>query len=387
MGDFGVTKDKWVCPNDRELSLRAKLKVGWSVKTNSNNYNKPDQLNDSEQEVIMNVIKRAEVLDKVEQERVGRLVERLDNMKKNAMGNGSTQCILCADEFGLLGASPLLCNDCKKAVCTKCGVDTLSAQKEPLWLCKICAETRETWKKSGAWFYKGLPKYVLPGKKNEPSKYSSAPSTPSRNAEYNTGSPVRPYNSWLQSKGRSGSERECTDSSDDEIKSSRFMKRGTARKPYVEPGDSLDSPAGSPYSVAPPEPSSQGPSPTHLYSPTPDSPRSPHRDPSDKSPGYEISPTYGKDRRVDSGERSHTPTASGSFWYKPNSRRETLEDDEYADRTYRGPSRRDCHHSPSNRHRQIIQNREEEPFEEKPSPEESSKKRNRFYKYKKRKKH
>ena len=48
----------------------------------------------------------------------------------------------------------------------------------------------------------------------------------------------------------------------------------------------MDSPA-SPYSFAPPEPSSQGPSPTHLYSPSPDSPRSPHRDPSDKSPGYE----------------------------------------------------------------------------------------------------
>ncbi|GFQ79623.1 hypothetical protein TNCT_501871, partial [Trichonephila clavata] len=23
MGDFGVARDKWVCPNDRELSLRA----------------------------------------------------------------------------------------------------------------------------------------------------------------------------------------------------------------------------------------------------------------------------------------------------------------------------------------------------------------------------
>ena len=41
------------------------------MKTNSNNYNKPDQLNDAEQEVIMNVIKKAEMLDKVEQERVG----------------------------------------------------------------------------------------------------------------------------------------------------------------------------------------------------------------------------------------------------------------------------------------------------------------------------
>lgn len=45
-----------------------------------------------------------------------RLVEKLDNMKKNAIGNGSTQCILCGDEFGLLGASPTYCDDCKKVI-------------------------------------------------------------------------------------------------------------------------------------------------------------------------------------------------------------------------------------------------------------------------------
>lgn len=43
-----------------------------------------------------------------------RLVERVENMKKNAMGNGQTQCILCGDEFGLLGASPTYCDDCRK---------------------------------------------------------------------------------------------------------------------------------------------------------------------------------------------------------------------------------------------------------------------------------
>jgi len=37
------------------------------------------------------------------------------------------------------------------------------AQKQ--FLCRICAETREMWKKSGAWFFKGMPKYILPEKK------------------------------------------------------------------------------------------------------------------------------------------------------------------------------------------------------------------------------
>nr|XP_008513001.1 PREDICTED: LOW QUALITY PROTEIN: rab effector Noc2-like [Equus przewalskii] len=47
-------------------------------------------------------------------------------------------------------------------VCTKCGIEASPGQKRPLWLCKICSEQREVWKRSGAWFYKGLPKYILP---------------------------------------------------------------------------------------------------------------------------------------------------------------------------------------------------------------------------------
>ena len=70
-------------------------------------------------------------------------------------------------------ARSLLCADCHKAVCTKCGVHcaTLApgtapqhpdtAAKETAWLCKICAESRELWKKSGAWFFKGMPKPEL----------------------------------------------------------------------------------------------------------------------------------------------------------------------------------------------------------------------------------
>ncbi|XP_070184114.1 rab effector Noc2-like [Littorina saxatilis] len=106
-------------------------------------FQRGENLSLEEQEQIMRVINKAEYLDHVEQERIGRLVEKLDNMKKNAIGNGTTQCILCGDEFGLLGASPTYCDDCKKAVCSKCGVDTFNCNKQPLWLCKICAETRE----------------------------------------------------------------------------------------------------------------------------------------------------------------------------------------------------------------------------------------------------
>lgn len=92
-----------------------------------------------------------------------RLVERVDNMKRNVMGATPNACTLCGDRFGLIfeklglfGAKCFLCHDCKNAVCQKCGIESPSTtKKENIWLCKICAETREMWKKSNAWFFKG----------------------------------------------------------------------------------------------------------------------------------------------------------------------------------------------------------------------------------------
>lgn len=43
-----------------------------------------------------------------------RLVERLENMRKNAMGNGLSQCLLCGELLGLLGSTSVFCQDCKK---------------------------------------------------------------------------------------------------------------------------------------------------------------------------------------------------------------------------------------------------------------------------------
>ncbi|XP_071502025.1 rabphilin-3A-like [Diadema antillarum] len=170
MGEFGGgnSVDRWTCPNDRQLALRAKLGTGWSFHTNSSKkFQKSEGLNRDEQDTILKVIEKAEKLEVSEQERIGRLVDKLDNMKKNSLGNGTTQCILCGDEFGLLGASPMTCYDCYKAVCSKCGVDTTNSFKQPILLCKICSETRELWKRSGAWFFKSLPKYTIPEKKSD----------------------------------------------------------------------------------------------------------------------------------------------------------------------------------------------------------------------------
>ncbi|XP_068766021.1 rab effector Noc2 isoform X10 [Struthio camelus] len=141
---FGSGASRWVCPNDRQLALRAKLRTGWSVRTfQTEKQRKTQALSPQELEVILDVIRKAEKLDVAEQQRVGRLVERLENMRKNAMGNGLSQCLLCGELLGLLGSTSVFCQDCKKKVCTKCGIETLGPQKRPLWLCKICSEQRE----------------------------------------------------------------------------------------------------------------------------------------------------------------------------------------------------------------------------------------------------
>ncbi|XP_070305439.1 double C2-like domain-containing protein alpha isoform X3 [Salvelinus sp. IW2-2015] len=165
---FGKGNDQWVCPNDRQLALRAKLQTGWSVHTfRTDRQRKSQMLEQQEVEIILSVIRRAEQLEQIEQLRIGRLVERLDNMKKSALGNGLSQCLLCGEVLGLLGTPSVFCQDCCKKACTKCGIETQCSQKTTQWLCKICSEHREVWKRSGAWFYKALPNYVRPGKEGQ----------------------------------------------------------------------------------------------------------------------------------------------------------------------------------------------------------------------------
>ncbi|XP_062071716.1 rab effector Noc2 isoform X3 [Lepus europaeus] len=131
---FGSGSDQWVCPNDRQLALRAKLQTGWSVHTYQTEKQRRSQsLSPAEVDAVLQVIQRAERLDVLEQQRVGRLVERLETMRRNALGNGLSQCRLCGEVLGFLGSSSVFCQDCRKV-----------------------------WKRSGAWFYKGLPKYILP---------------------------------------------------------------------------------------------------------------------------------------------------------------------------------------------------------------------------------
>uniref|UniRef100_A0A8C9H4P6 RabBD domain-containing protein n=1 Tax=Piliocolobus tephrosceles TaxID=591936 RepID=A0A8C9H4P6_9PRIM len=112
---FGSGSDQWVCPNDRQLALRAKLQTGWSVHTYQTEKQRRNQhLSPEEVEAILQVIQRAERLDVLEQQRIGRLVERLETMRRNVMGNGLSQCLLCGEVLGFLGSASVFCKDCRK---------------------------------------------------------------------------------------------------------------------------------------------------------------------------------------------------------------------------------------------------------------------------------
>uniref|UniRef100_A0A8U7NDX9 Rabphilin 3A n=1 Tax=Corvus moneduloides TaxID=1196302 RepID=A0A8U7NDX9_CORMO len=91
-----------------------------------------------------------------------RLMSRLEDMRRSVLGDGVNRCILCGEQLGTRGSACVVCEDCKKNVCTKCGVQTTNNRPQAIWLCKICSEQREVWKRSGAWFFKGLPKQMLP---------------------------------------------------------------------------------------------------------------------------------------------------------------------------------------------------------------------------------
>ncbi|OPJ74973.1 rabphilin-3A isoform A [Patagioenas fasciata monilis] len=167
------------------MSLRARVPAGWTTRGGQpDRQRKGEELTDEEKEIINRVIARAEKMEEMEQERIGRLMTRLEDMRRSVLGDGVNRCILCGEQLGPRGSACVVCEDCKKNVCTKCGVETTNSRPHAIWLCKICSEQREVWKRSGAWFFKGLPKQVLPqpmpvGKNKGPQALSEpSPSEP-----------------------------------------------------------------------------------------------------------------------------------------------------------------------------------------------------------------
>ncbi|XP_035523385.1 double C2-like domain-containing protein beta [Morone saxatilis] len=120
-----------------------------------------EELTDEEKEIINSVLARAAMMESMEQERIERLSSRLDNIKKTACGDGQSHCLLCGTSFGPQGVTAVLCVQCKKHMCSKCGIWS-NSRACPMWLCRICSEHQEIQKRSGAWFFKGRDQKALP---------------------------------------------------------------------------------------------------------------------------------------------------------------------------------------------------------------------------------
>ncbi|XP_026728298.1 rabphilin-3A isoform X1 [Trichoplusia ni] len=139
-----------------------RLRTGWCAARSE------PPLTASEREAIAAVVRRAEKIDEVEAKRVGRLVARLEGMRRSAQGPVPRTCLLCGETARLL--APLrTCSICRHTACSKCVIEN-PPHRSPLYsreayMCNLCAETREMWKKSGAWFFKSLPKYILPDRR------------------------------------------------------------------------------------------------------------------------------------------------------------------------------------------------------------------------------
>uniref|UniRef100_A0A8C7FQJ6 Double C2 domain beta n=1 Tax=Oncorhynchus kisutch TaxID=8019 RepID=A0A8C7FQJ6_ONCKI len=243
---FGTGNDPWVCPNDRQLALRAKLQTGWSVHTfRTDRQRKSQMLEQQEVDIILSVIRRAEQLEQIEQFRIGRLVERLDNMKKSALGNGLSQCLLCGEVLGLLGNPSIFCQDCCKKACTKCGIETQCSQKTTQWLCKICSEHREVWKRSGAWFYKTLPNYVRPGKEGQSGAALGLQGAQRGGQKMAKSSTVSQTYTWAYSKVvSSGSESDHSEGSVESKASGPGLHEGKQRTDSVFNGGPIRTPTG-----------------------------------------------------------------------------------------------------------------------------------------------
>lgn len=148
-------------------ACNSRLKTGWCTGKAKATVGGGGALSPEEQNAIVSVIKRNEALETAERQRVGRLVDKLDRIKERIVDCGPNQCRLCGQMFRFLRAPKVICEDCSYPVCTKCSIDL--SVKPPRRggqnvhiLCKVCTLTREIWKKSGAWFYKGIPQYDLP---------------------------------------------------------------------------------------------------------------------------------------------------------------------------------------------------------------------------------
>lgn len=111
-------------------------------------------LTDSEQEFILEVLRRDEDLRHLEDLRVKKLkAEFLDIRRKGAKrGSGKyseRSCGRCQEPLSLLSGSGSQCRSCKHQVCKKCQ----SVRPNGSWVCTVCAKEIDLKMSTGDWFF------------------------------------------------------------------------------------------------------------------------------------------------------------------------------------------------------------------------------------------
>nr|CAH8856762.1 unnamed protein product [Trichobilharzia regenti] len=115
--------ETYICPSDRQLALRARLGTGWSSRAQSVQRRRGQPLSTDEEEQILRVLKRNEVLAENEKARVEAMLQRLERLKQTTGGKPNEECALCRKEFGHLSNLPIVCMECGRCVCTACCVE------------------------------------------------------------------------------------------------------------------------------------------------------------------------------------------------------------------------------------------------------------------------
>lgn len=111
-------------------------------------------LTDSEQEFILEVLRRDEELRRLEELRVKKLKSELLETKRKGAKRGSGKysersCGRCQEPMGLLTSNGSQCRVCKHQVCRKCQ----SVRPNGSWVCTVCAKEIDLKMSTGDWFY------------------------------------------------------------------------------------------------------------------------------------------------------------------------------------------------------------------------------------------
>lgn len=152
-------------PTDRELTLRAQIKTGWSTLSSGDHRHKHAGITAAEMSHIHQVLEKAQAVEHMEDIRIGLQLLKHEEAMNNSRGNGVTTCKICnRDMFGKKTSQPepiQLCNDCQMVVCKRCQMQD-KIRGELILLCTVCYEARELWRKSGSWLNNSVPVVHIP---------------------------------------------------------------------------------------------------------------------------------------------------------------------------------------------------------------------------------